>query len=175
MFKGKKIKLRAYRTDEIEKVWELFNEISVRETLTLGSIFPMSLEAQKKFMNTVMTEMSEQFQFAVESLETGEIIGGCGINLLDRKNSVATIGVWLGKEFQGKGNGTDILRVFCKFIFEEMNINKVKLTYFEFNEVGKKCYDAVGFKEEGRHRKEVFRYGKYHDLISMGLFKEELK
>ena len=29
--------------------------------------------------------------------------------------------------------------------------------------------------EEGINRKELFRYGKYHNTVNMGLFKDELK
>ncbi len=29
-------------------------------------------------------------------------------------------------------------------------------------------------KQEGIRRKELFRFGKYHDIVEMGLFKEEL-
>lgn len=175
MFKGKKIKLRAYKMEDSERVLKLIEAEGLRETLWRGSLFPLSLEAQKNFISQAISNTSELFHFAIESLEGGELIGGCGINALDRKNSVATVGIWLGKEFQRKGLASDSLRLLCHFIFDELNINKVRLEYFEFNEAGKKCYEAVGFKEEGRHRKEIFRYGKYHDLISMGIFKEELK
>ncbi len=175
MFKGKKIRLRAYKSNEVERVLELIEEDNLKDTLFPNSIFPISYEFQKSFIDENLKPNGELFNFAIESLESGDYIGGCGINHLDRKNSVATIGLWLGKEFHGKGFGSDTLRVLCKFIFEEMNIHKVKLNYFEFNEAGKKCYEAVGFKEEGRNRKELYRYGRYFDTINMGLFKSELK
>lgn len=175
MFKGKKIKLRAYYSNEVERVLKLIEEGNLRDTLSIGTIFPLSYEFQKSFMDKNLAPNGELFNFAIESLETNEYIGGCGINSLDRKNSVATIGLWIGKEYHGFGFGSDTLRVLCKFLFEEMNIHKIKLDYFEFNEAGRRCYEAVGFKEEGRNRKELYRYGKYYDTINMGLFKDELK
>ena len=175
MFKGKKIRLRAYKPNEVERVLELIQEEGLRDTLIIATIFPQSYESQKNFINENMITKGELFNFAIESLENKEYIGGCGIINLDRKNSVATVGLWIGKEYQGKGYGSDTLRVLCKFLFDEMNIHKVKLNCFEFNEAGRRCYDAVGFKEEGINRKEIFRYGKYHDTYSMGIFKDELK
>lgn len=175
MFKGKKIKLRAYKSNEVERVVKLIEGENLRDTLLIGTIFPMSYEYEKSFIDGNLAPNGELFNFAIESLETNEYIGGCGINSLDRKNSVATVGLWIGQEYQGKGFASDTLRVLCKFIFEEMNVHKIKLNYFEFNEAGKRCYEAVGFKEEGRNRKEIFRYGKYYDTINMGLFKNELK
>lgn len=175
MLKGKKIKLRAYKESEAELVWNLIEEEGIKENLMIATAFPYSLESEKSFVKSAMNPTNELYNFAIADLETGEYIGGCGINAIDRKNSIATVGLWLGKDNHGKGYGSDSLRTLCKFIFDEMNINKVNLGYFEFNDKGKRCYEAVGFKEEGRHRKEIFRFGKYFDRISMGIFKDELK
>ncbi|MEG0069172.1 GNAT family N-acetyltransferase [Cetobacterium sp.] len=175
MFKGKKVRLRAYQLDEAKTVLNLLEEDGLRETLVGDIIFPISFEAEKNFIEKSTIPNGELFNFAIESLETREYIGGCGINSLDRKNSKVVIGIWLGKKYHGKGFGSDALRVLCNFIFQEMNIHKIKLHYFEFNESGKRCYEAIGFKEEGRNRKELYRHGKYYDTINMGLFKDELR
>lgn len=175
MLKGKKIKLRAYKETEAELVWNLIEEEGIKDTLMVITPFPYSLESEKSFISSAMNNKTELFNFAVESLESGEYLGGCGLNAIDRKNSTATVGLWLGKKYHGQGYGSDTLRTLCRFIFDEMNIHKIKLFYFDFNQAAKKCYEAVGFVEEGRNRKELFRHGKYHDQISMGLFREELK
>lgn len=175
MFKGKKVKLRAYKEEDTEKVLEILESDGIRETLSKIPIFPLSLNQEIEFIKAAMSCDTELFKFAIEGLENGEYLGGCGINSIDRKNSVATIGVWLGKKYHGKGYASDALRILCKHIFDELNINKIKLDYYEFNLSGKRCYEKLGFMEEGRLRKEIFRYGKYHDVITMGLFREELK
>lgn len=54
-----------------------------------------------------------------------------------------------------------------------MNINKVKLTVFDFNDRAKRCYEKVGFKVEGILKDEVFRNGKYRDVIQMCIFKKD--
>jgi len=65
------------------------------------------------------------------------------------------------------------MRVLLRFIFEQMNINKVKLNVFSFNQRALRMYQKCGFKEEGRLRQELFRDGEYHDIILMGLLREE--
>ena len=54
-----------------------------------------------------------------------------------------------------------------------MNIRKIKLEYFSFNEKGENCYTKLGFKEEGILREELFRAGKFHDIHLMGMFRDE--
>ncbi len=55
----------------------------------------------------------------------------------------------------------------------EMNLNKVGLEVFSFNKAAIKCYKKLGFIVEGTLRQELFRAGKYHDVIIMGLLREE--
>lgn len=175
MFKGNKIRLRAYRADDVKRVFELYGEEEIRDTATMAINFPISYEGRKSFVDKKLVQTNELFTFAIDLLETDECIGSCAINKLDGKNSIATIGIWIGKKYQGCGLGSEALRILCNFIFEEMNIHKIKLHYIEFNEAGKRCYEAVGFKEEGINRKELYRHGRYYDTVNMGLFKEEYK
>ena len=65
------------------------------------------------------------------------------------------------------------MKLLVKFIFEQMNINKIKLCVYSFNERAKKCYIKTGFKEEGVLRQELYRDGAYHDIIMMGILKSE--
>lgn len=174
MIYGKKILLRAYKESDIEESLHLINNPSILNFLSGETILPFSLENQKEFIINCMKNRTSTFNFAIEEIATGKYIGGCGINSYNSKNRNVTIGLWIGEPYHGKGYGSDTLRTLCNFIFNEMNIFKIKLDYFSFNEKGRRCYDSVGFKVEGVRRKEIFRFGKYHDIIDMGLFKEEL-
>jgi RimJ/RimL family protein N-acetyltransferase len=42
-----------------------------------------------------------------------------------------------------------------------------------FNTAALRCYEAVGFRREGVIRKQVFRAGSYHDVVVLGLLREE--
>lgn len=173
MFEGKKTRLRSYKNEDLDILMEIMDS-EILETLAKGSIFPISLDKEKSFLESSMRKDGDCFNFAIETLEK-ELVGGCGINSVDRKNSVAEIGIWIGKKYQGKGYASDALRVLCRFIFNELNVHKITLNYFEFNEKAAICYEKVGFIKEGVKRKEIFRYEKYHNVIYMGLFKDELK
>ena len=174
MISGKSILLRAYKESDIEESFNLINNLEILSPLCHGNIFPLSLENQREFIMKCMKSNEPTFNFAIEEKSTGKYIGGCGINSYDSKNRNVTIGMWLGEKYHGNGYGSDSLRTLCSFIFNEINIFKIKLNYFSFNEKGRKCYDSVGFKVEGIRKNEIFRFGKYHDIIEMALFKEDL-
>lgn len=118
--------------------------------------------------------LKDTYSFAIETLEEHKYIGGCGVNSVDWKNSIVVVGIFIGdKDYWSKGYGTDAMQILIKFIFNEMNINKIKLQVFSFNERAINSYKKCGFKVEGVHRQEIFRNGKYHDDIIMGLLREE--
>ena len=173
MYFGERIKLRAYKESDIERSFILIEPFEIGSMLGRGIQFPYSLDEQKEFVKN--TTKKPCFDFAIELVETGEYIGGCGIVECDTTSQTATVGLWLGLEYQGRGLGQDALRTLCAFIFDEMNIRKIKLTYFAFNEKGKNCYTKLGFKEEGILREELFRAGKFHDIHIMGMFRDEFK
>ena len=63
-------------------------------------------------------------------------------------------------------NGT---RLMVGHAFETMNLNRVWLHVYEFNEAGGRAYEKVGFHKEGVLRQDVYREGRYWDTIVMGI------
>jgi RimJ/RimL family protein N-acetyltransferase len=55
-----------------------------------------------------------------------------------------------------------------------MNLRRIELHVHETNPRGKRSYEKVGFREEGRLRASHFSNGKPIDSIVMGLLAEEL-
>ena len=54
-----------------------------------------------------------------------------------------------------------------------MNLHRVDLQVFEFNERAIASYRKVGFREEGRLRQHMYRDGRYWDIIHMGILRHE--
>ncbi|ADL52386.1 GNAT family N-acetyltransferase [Clostridium cellulovorans] len=173
MYFGEKIRLRAYEKEDAELAHKYFTTPETRKNIDIGIPYPISLREEEKWLETAVRD-GECYTFAIETLEDSKYIGGCGINNIDRKNSVATVGISIGdEEYKGKGYGTDAMKTLVNFIFNEVNVNKVKLNVFSFNERAIKSYEKVGFKKEGVLRQEIYRFGKYYDVIVMGILKEE--
>ena len=59
------------------------------------------------------------------------------------------------------------------FIFNYININKIKLQVFSFNQSAIRSYEKCGFIKEGVLRNEVFRFGTFHDMHLFGLLRED--
>jgi len=173
MYTGQKVKLREYRETDIAQVLTYINDPEIKTLLHNGVPYPMTMKDEMTWFEN-QSAMKEKYNFAIESLEDQRYLGGCGINALDWKNSVATVGIFIGdKNYWGKGYGTDAMKVLIAFIFDQMNLNKIALHVYSFNERAIKSYEKCGFVVEGRLRKEVYKNGSYFDDVVMGLLKEE--
>ncbi|WP_350344484.1 GNAT family protein [Proteinivorax tanatarense] len=172
MYKGEIIRLREYRQDDLHQALAYVNEPETKKNLNPGIPYPYTLEDEKNWLE-MNSATKDIYSFAIETIEDDKYIGGCGVNSIDWKNSVATIGIFIGKEHRGKGYGTDAFRVLVDFAFNQVNINKLSIRVISFNKRAIACYKKCGFMVEGTLRQEVYRDGKYYDNIAMGLLKEE--
>ena len=173
MYEGNLVRLRAYRKEDAQIALEYLNDRDVKRNLTPGIPFPLTLEDEEKWIES-NTALKDTYSFAIETIEDKKYLGGCGINDIDWKNSKTTIGLFIGdKEYWSKGYGTDTMNILIKFIFEQMNINKIKLNVYSFNKRAINCYEKCGFKNEGVLRQEIYRDGQYFDEIIMGLLRDE--
>jgi len=173
VLEGKLVRLREYHKDDIPTLWKFVNDVEIRKNLISGIPYPWRFEEEEKWYEE-QSAKGDLYNFAIERKEDEKYIGGCGITKVDWKNSVATVGIFLGKKYLSQGYGSDAMRVLVKFIFDQMNIHKVILHAFSFNKRAIRSYEKVGFKVEGNLRKQIFRDGKYHDEVIMGLLKGEL-
>ncbi len=173
MYYGAKVKLRAYKKEDIKLAYEYLNDSELKKLLVNKIPYPMILEQEEKWFEDLV-HSKDTYSFAIEDLETGKYIGGCGINNINWLNRIVTVGIFIGdKNYWGKGYGTDVVKILNKFIFEQMNINKIKLNVFSFNERAKRCYEKCGFKVEGVLKQELFRDGKYCDEYVMAILLED--
>lgn len=173
MYKGEKIRLREYKKEDIKLAQEYVNDSEIKKLLNPGIPFLYTYEDEEKWYEN-LSASKDTYNFAIETLEDKKYIGGCGINEVDWKNSYVVVGIFIGdKDYLGKGYGTDAMKVLMNFIFEQMNIHKIKLNVFSFNKRAIKSYEKCGFKVEGILRDELFVDGKYHDEVSMGILREE--
>ncbi|MDR1570299.1 MAG: GNAT family N-acetyltransferase [Oscillospiraceae bacterium] len=173
MYTGKKVRLRAYRPADLDDVLRQVNDyMSVRHS-ALGPILPATPDDEMRWIGQQTSMTRGEYQFAIETLN-GQYVGGCGFQHVDWKNRAAHIGILIGNAaMRGKGYGSDAIRVLCRIGFAEMNLHKISLTVIEGNEAAIRCYIACGFSMEGKLRDEIFREDAYHDLIAMGILRDE--
>lgn len=171
MYYGEKVCLRAYKEEDIQVATSFINDKELKKFLVTNVPFPTSSWEEEEWVKSQRSNKNGEYNFAIEDIKTKKYIGGCGIQNVNWLARVATVGIMIGnKDYWGKGYGTDAMKVLMKFIFEDMNIRKIRLSTFSFNLRAQKSYEKCGFQVEGILKDEIFKEGKYYDEIIMSAF-----
>jgi len=172
MIEGALIRLRALEPSDAERAHQWINDREV--TQHLMTRYPWSLIAERQFLEEAARKNSfEEARFAIDTKD-GIHIGMCGLHRGRPEDRNSELGIMIGdKSFWSSGYGTDAMLTLLRFAFEQMNLHKVALGVFDFNERALAVYRKCGFVEEGRFREDYFQDGRYWDVIRMSLLRRE--
>lgn len=119
-------------------------------------------------------EIDSMHFYMIQRLEDNRKIGLIDLNGIDWVSRNAWVGIGIGeREFWGKGYGTDAMKVLLRYAFTTLNLQRVTLNVFDFNQRGYASYKKCGFKAEGRLPGALLKAGKRCDLIFMGILRSE--
>lgn len=131
-------------------------------------------EDTEQFVRNVVLGSGQSKSYMIIEKESESPIGVTSLINIDLKNRNAECILDLGeKQFWGQGYGTEALKLLLDYAFLEMNLHRVSLRVFAFNEKAIKLYQKIGFKQEGISRQCIFRDGGWHDMIQMGILQHE--
>ena len=169
MIPGEKVTLRAIEKRDVEFLRSLRNRPDMRKYL--ASHMPISEIEQAGWYERTASDPHKKV-FMVDA-PTGETVGYVQLSQIDYKNRSVEVGIHLGPAAQGKGYGRDAFHALMRFAFEEMNMHRVYLYVFDFNERAIGLYEKLGFREEGRLRDSIFQDGRYWDIVVMSILESE--
>lgn len=173
MFESNRLSFRKFTAEDTELYHTWKNDMEVMRT-TSPYLDIHSYETTHEFVAQVILGSPSSKSYLILDKETGSPIGITSLITIDYKNRNAECIIDIGeKEYWGKGYGQEALRLLLNYAFLEMNLHRVSLRVFSFNEKAIKLYEKLGFKHEGLSRQALFREGAWHDIVHMGLLQSE--
>jgi RimJ/RimL family protein N-acetyltransferase len=131
------------------------------------------VSASKLRYNMIRTFGSDPMNLMIDNLE-GMPIGTIQLYDFNDQDKSCKLGIRIGdKNYWSQGYGADAVNTIVEYGFTQMDINRIALRLYEFNNRAARCYEKFGFKHEGVSRKSAFIDGEYNDEILMGILKSE--
>jgi RimJ/RimL family protein N-acetyltransferase len=173
LFESSRLYLRKMTTDDASIYHKWRNDLEVMRT-TSPSMDLYTLDNTEAFVNHVILGSDTSKSYIILDKESQQPIGITSLIQIDYKNRNAECIIDIGeKDYWGQGYGTEALKLLLDYAFLEMNLHRVSLRVFSFNDNAVKMYEKIGFKHEGVSRQCIFRDGNWHDIIQMGLLQNE--
>lgn len=167
---GKIVNLRPAQKSDIPYFTRWINDPRVRQFLL--TTMPLTEKQEEAWFESLGKD-DKNIILVIETKD-GKPIGSMGIHRIDWRSGVGTTGALIGEtEYWGRGYGTDAKMVLLDYAFNTLGLRKICSDVFAFNKRSLRYSLHCGYKVEGRLRKHIFRNGKFHDKIVLGVFRDE--
>ncbi|MBP9819031.1 MAG: GNAT family N-acetyltransferase [Candidatus Pacebacteria bacterium] len=161
--RGYKTTLRPPAESDIPLLMRWINDPDVRRNL--GTQMPKTEADEREF---VLNRSKSNVILIIEV--DGKPIGTMGLHNIRYPDATATTGAMIGeKSYWGKGYGTDAKMALLDYAFSTLGLRRVKSEAMVFNKRSLAYSMHCGYVVEGVKKKEVFRGGKYHDLVLLAV------
>jgi RimJ/RimL family protein N-acetyltransferase len=171
MIAGEHIILRAFEREDAERCYRWMNDPNI--VRTLKSRYPIAFQNEMEWLDRAMHASSNERHFAIERKDDRTHIGNASIHDIDWVSRIASFGLFIGEPTAwNRGFGSDAIGTLMRFAFDEMNLRKLRISVFEYNDRAKHVLESHGFVQEGRLQREFYREGTYHDLLLLSVFRD---
>lgn len=173
--KGNKIYLKKLDKEYMEEYWEAFDNSSLESNIFTGTTQVFNKSNIEGYLENISMD-SSRVDFLIFEKESNKIVGEVVISDIYSNNRSAGIRIAIyRKEDFNKGYGSEALILALGYGFGMLNLHRIELEVFPFNERGIHVYEKIGFKREGIKRDGAFYYNKYYDLITMSILEDEFR
>jgi RimJ/RimL family protein N-acetyltransferase len=171
MIAGEHVILRAFEREDAERSYRWMNDPSI--VRTLKSRYPIAFQTEIEWLDRAMRSNTNERHFAIERKDDRTHIGNASIHEIDWVSRTAWFGLFIGEPTAwNRGFGSDAIRTLVRFAFEEMNLQKLRINVFDYNERAKHVLESQGFVREGHLRREFYREGVLHDILILSIFRD---
>lgn len=177
MLETKRLLLKSYTLENVDKMNKWRNDsilLYYNDDLPENSE-PVPIENTKRHIERAITEVDDSIiRFGIHKKEDDSLIGFCMIAFIDYYNKNCKFGMTIGeKDEWGKGYGKEVLDKIIRYCFEDLDMNRIGVEIYAFNERSIKMFENMGFKREGIIRQLVYKKNKFEDEYIYGLLKSE--
>jgi RimJ/RimL family protein N-acetyltransferase len=168
---GESVYLRAVEHEDAAIFLPWVNDFEVARNMMVHR--PMSLPTEEAFVARIQ-EDKNNVVLTIVLRKDDRVIGNTALHGIHSHNHHAGFGIMIGdKREWGRGYGTEAANLIIRHGFDTLNLHRIWLHVYDDNPRAIRSYEKVGFRREGVLREHSFREGRYGDVISMAILREE--
>ena len=133
------------------------------------------IEESQKSIEKVLARYEEGkcYTWAIALAKDDSVIGRIDLLRFDEENSSCSFAYMLGKEFWGRGFGTESLKAVFAFAFEKMEMQSIVADHMSENVASGKVMQKVGMRFVQKHLQKYEKCGKYYDADEYAIDAED--
>ena len=164
---GNQVYLRPITAADTDMVLGWRNSDNVRENFIYRK--PITKQEHLDWLHNKV-EIGLVHQFVVCSLADDKPQGCVYLQHFEEENNKAESGIFLGDSMaRGKGIGTEAVRLFVRYGFEQLGLHKIIARVLAYNEPSLRLHIRAGYEQEAYFREDVRINGNYEDVVLFGI------
>ena len=138
-----------------------------------------ALPAMPPTRDTVVSDIEDAnndkntYSFAVRLRNAATLIGKIELDGIIWVHRYSYISIAIAPQYQAQGYGTEAMLLAIDFAFNELNLHRLFLSVFSYNQPAIALYEKLGFVREGEYREHIRRDGEWHSMCFYGLLHHE--
>ncbi len=166
---GEKIRLRPFETEDIPHLEGILTD---KEVVRLtGSEDSFDREMVYNWYRT-RNDQKDRLDLAIADKQTNKIVGEVVLNEYNPEEHSMNFRILIGKEGRNRGFGTEATRLFCRYVFEQTDLQSLTLSVFAFNPRARHVYEKIGFTAFSVDKNELEIDGGWVDSVNMRLTRD---
>ncbi|XMB72262.1 GNAT family protein [Mycoplasmatota bacterium WC30] len=171
--KDNEVYLRAFISEDENFLIKIRENANVF-ALTAGNKYFSSREHTKKLLRENFFSDGKNLYLMICMANDNSPVGYLSISEIDHINKKVKFGgIIIDESFSGRGIATNAARQMLKFVFEELNMNKIYGFWLEKNIASLKMASKLGFIQEGVLREYVFKGNQYLNVLYLSILRNE--
>jgi len=173
---GEKVKLRALERGDLPRLLAWRNAPELRQFFR--ERHELGMDDQLAWFERLRSQAGrprDTVMFAIQSSDTGDLVGACGLCYVDWVSRTAELSIYIGAElaYVNTPLAPDACRVLINHAFDDLNLRRVWAEVYTFDTGKAELFEGLGFQLEGRLREHRFHAGTYYDSLLLGLLHDE--
>jgi RimJ/RimL family protein N-acetyltransferase len=149
-FESERLILRRFKDSDLAPFVAYRNDPEVARYQAWDSCDEQEAVAFIRWLESAQPGVSgEWFQFAIESKETGALIGDCALRVDEHEPYRAEIGFTLAREHQGKGLASEAVSRLLDYAFDALSLHRVIAIADCRNVPSVALLEPLGLRREG--------------------------
>ncbi|MBW2340814.1 MAG: GNAT family N-acetyltransferase [Deltaproteobacteria bacterium] len=171
MLVGEKITLVPLEKNDLAKSRSWVNDVSLNSRML--RVLPVTQGEQERWYQDIVNDPS-RIVFAIKTLKGKEHIGNTGLYHTDWIHRRAEFWILIGEQgFWKQGVGSDVVSLMQRYAFKSLNLNRLYLNVGVDNREAIALYKKLDFVEEGILREHYYIEGKFCDIVTMAILRND--
>jgi len=119
-------------------------------------------------------ETGEQYDFAIIDMRDATLLGGVGLNQINRLHNFANLGYWVRSTRTRQGIAPAATLMVAQFGLRELGLSRLEIVAAVGNHFSQRVAEKAGATREGILRNGLRQHEKQHDAVMYSLIPEDL-